>query len=204
MNAYVYRLDNKYTSEFYFGFRCANKIEPNLDLGKKYFTSSNYVKNRFSDFDITYILEFDSKEEAYYKEQTLIQENWSNPLLINKYVRSGKALSTFNWKPSEELREHWSTVRKGGKHKGANNGRYGKTITVDTSYITEEYRKKCAQTKYGKSNKMSRYIYHTPFGTFDSITKASLASGVIKETLIYRSIKNIKGYSRTLMCESCQ
>ena len=36
---YVYKLVHKETGEFYIGFRCANKVPANEDLGIKYFTS---------------------------------------------------------------------------------------------------------------------------------------------------------------------
>ena len=43
-NPYVYKITHKETNQFYIGFRCANKVQANLDLGFKYFTSSKAVK----------------------------------------------------------------------------------------------------------------------------------------------------------------
>jgi hypothetical protein len=37
---YVYRLDNTITGEFYIGYRAANKVPSEQDLGLKYFTST--------------------------------------------------------------------------------------------------------------------------------------------------------------------
>lgn len=89
---YVYILTNKNTGDFYIGYRSANKVSAINDLGIKYFTSSKHVKNNFSLFEITNLIEFISKEDAYDYEQNLIFESWGNPKLLNKHYNiNGKS-----------------------------------------------------------------------------------------------------------------
>lgn len=42
---YVYKLTHKETGQFYIGFRKANKVNSNQDLGLKYFSSSSELRN---------------------------------------------------------------------------------------------------------------------------------------------------------------
>lgn len=81
--SYVYKCTHKKTAEFYFGFRKANKVPPNEDLGTSYFTSSKKIKNRFSEFYYEVIEEFDDPYEALNLERKLILENIGNPMLLN-------------------------------------------------------------------------------------------------------------------------
>lgn len=192
--AYVYKVVHKETGEFYFGFRCAFKTTPENDLGVVYFTSSKRVKPRFSEFNFYILKKFTSKEEAYQYEYDLIKSEWENPLLLNQYARS--KFTTANWKPSKELKQRWSIVRKGEKHAGKNNGRYGKKIAVDQSFITEEWRKAASERQKGYSNGMSRWTYVTPVGEFESISIASEKCNVNINTLIYRCKTGIQGFSR--------
>jgi hypothetical protein len=85
---YVYRLTHRATGRFYIGFRSKNvklRRHHSDDLGVKYFTSSREItKSTFSEYDSVILGEFDTAEQAYWFEQTSIDENWTNPLLINK------------------------------------------------------------------------------------------------------------------------
>lgn len=83
-NPYVYCVKNKFTNEFYFGYRSANKEVAAADLGVKYFTSSRKVKDKFHEFDITLLTECTSVEEAFRLEQQYIADNWDDPLLLNE------------------------------------------------------------------------------------------------------------------------
>lgn len=88
--SYVYRLENQSTGEFYIGFRSANKVPPEQDLGYKYFSSSKYVKNRFNEFNAVILAEFFDKDAAYAFEQELIFEAWGTLGLLNKCHHHGK------------------------------------------------------------------------------------------------------------------
>jgi hypothetical protein len=81
--SYVYTCTHKETGEFYFGYRCANKVPPIEDLGIYYFTSSKHVKPRFHEFKYEILKEFDNKEDAHKFEQQLIIENKGSPKSLN-------------------------------------------------------------------------------------------------------------------------
>jgi hypothetical protein len=83
---YVYKCTHKFTSEFYFGYRKANKVPAELDLGIVYRTSSKIVKSNFDNYHYEIIAIFYSSADAHMFEQSLIKESWDNPLLLNKAV----------------------------------------------------------------------------------------------------------------------
>lgn len=41
---YVYKLTHKETNQFYIGYRSANRVKSEFDLGFKYFSSSKIIK----------------------------------------------------------------------------------------------------------------------------------------------------------------
>ena len=89
---YVYSGTHKTTKRFYIGVRYGNvrtKTSVFDDFGKKYRTSCKEVKPIFNEFDWTILKLFDNFESALEYEDSLINENWGNPLLINKN-RGGK------------------------------------------------------------------------------------------------------------------
>jgi hypothetical protein len=87
---YVYKLTHKKTGHFYFGYRCKNKVPAEQDLGIHYFTSGKITKKNFSEYDHHIIAEFFDADDAYNFEQSLIHENRSDPLILNKqYVLAG-------------------------------------------------------------------------------------------------------------------
>lgn len=91
---YVYIVRNRVNSKFYIGMRSANKVVAEQDLGIHYFTSSKYVKNNFSDFDIEIKAYFIDQISAFEFENELIKENWGNPLLLNRHYQ--KSMSKFS------------------------------------------------------------------------------------------------------------
>ena len=93
---YVYRLDHPITGEFYIGYRSANKVPAEQDLGHKYFTSSKIVKPRFHEFEYQITAEFFDKSSAYEFEQILLRENWGNGLLLNRNI-SGKMFKEIDY-----------------------------------------------------------------------------------------------------------
>jgi hypothetical protein len=64
----------KNTKYFYIGYRYANREPSSEDFGKKYFTSNNYVKNNFDNFDYIIVAEFFDKKDAHKFETQLIKE----------------------------------------------------------------------------------------------------------------------------------
>lgn len=81
---YVYKLVHRETSEFYIGYRWKNKVCADEDFGTIYKTSSKYVKPKFDEFDGSIVAEFYNDEDAYWFEQSLIEENFRDPLILNK------------------------------------------------------------------------------------------------------------------------
>lgn len=94
--AYVYKLIHKITKEYYYGYRYANiKLQLNSsdDLGKVYFTSSEYInESNFHEYTVEIIAEFFNPDYAYDHEQTLIRENWGDPLLLNRHHESNGSM----------------------------------------------------------------------------------------------------------------
>lgn len=83
---YVYICTHLQTKEFYIGYREANTLPSHLDL-PEYRTSSKVVHPFFENYEWLIVAEFMNGEDAYDFEQKLIQENWGDPLLINKQYR---------------------------------------------------------------------------------------------------------------------
>lgn len=116
---YVYRLDNPITGEFYIGYRAANKVPSEQDLGLKYFTSAPKVKLCFSKFQTLIIAEFFEPNDAYDYEQYLIYCNLGNPLMLNKkcYYKSKSRFNNTNSRHSDETRLKISNNATGKKRK---------------------------------------------------------------------------------------
>lgn len=91
-NAYVYKITNKITNQFYFGFRFANKslnLSPKDDLWKVYFTSSSYVhelidKLGIGSFETEIVFDHQDEHVCFIHEQSLIKKNVGNSLMMNK------------------------------------------------------------------------------------------------------------------------
>lgn len=108
---YVYLLIHKEDKRFYIGSRRANKYPPEIDL-PKYKTSSKYVKEiGFENFDYFILVTFpfeDGKLDALKTEQLLIQENWSDPLIINKSVFVGDTINIKrSGKNKNKIKKFW-------------------------------------------------------------------------------------------------
>ena len=135
---YVYKLTHKETGEFYIGVRYGNTCPAELDLGKRYFTSSKIVKPKFNEFNYEILKEFNDSLSAIDYEKNLIEENWSNPLILNKaVVQSDKWRCTGH---TEETKRKMSETKKG---KPPNNK--GKTLREETK---QKIREKSLQYKH--------------------------------------------------------
>lgn len=143
IDSYTYRVTNKVTGQFYYGYRYKNQklnIEPENDLWMTYFTSSNRIKNDIKKYGkdsfVTNIIyrNLDSVK-CWQQEQIEIQKEWNNPLLLN-----GKYHDPDN--PNIEIFRRVNllleTTRK--KMSAAGKGRPK----------TEEHRKKIAVANTGK------------------------------------------------------
>lgn len=109
---YVYRLDNSITGEFYIGFREANTRLPELDIGVKYKTSSKYVKPRFSEFSITILAVFYSREDAYWFEQDTIKENFKTKGCLNKSYNNYRTGKVFSYSINSNSKEAMAKISK--------------------------------------------------------------------------------------------
>jgi hypothetical protein len=112
-NAYVYMAFNIESDEFYFGFRCANKVKPEDDIGVKYFSSAKYVSDIKDKFDWIILDEFKNADDAYFKEQQYIHKHWNNPKLLNRSVNIN-AKQSFKVKKHSDSAKHKMSVAKVG------------------------------------------------------------------------------------------
>lgn len=112
---YVYKLTHKETNEFYFGYRCANKVPASDDLGIYYFTSSKTVSKRFEEFRYEVLKEFNNKNDAYWYEQSLIESQWKQDGLLNKKYQadSGRGMFRQSGPLTEEHKRKISLAQKG-------------------------------------------------------------------------------------------
>ena len=95
---YVYKLTNDLTQEFYFGYRYQNvrlQLLPQDDIGKRYFTSSKYIKPVFNNFRIEILSTFQTREEAYNFEQQLISDHIKNSKCLNRHCQLDRGHGTF-------------------------------------------------------------------------------------------------------------
>ena len=145
---YVYRLDHPVTGEFYIGYRCANKVPAEEDLGHKYFTSSKSVKSRFSEFNYHIVAEFFDKSSAYDHEQLLIAESWSDDLLLNKSCYSGKKKFARTGEHTPESIEKQKKTKSSWSDSKKN--RFSKTM----SSIVKQYHDKLSDED--KQNRLSK------------------------------------------------
>jgi hypothetical protein len=89
---YTYVLTHKTTGHFYIGYREQNvkyNRSSHDDIGIKYFTSCPKIKkHNFHEYNTLIVYEGFDSEAAFEYEQSLIKENWGNPLLLNKMMVS--------------------------------------------------------------------------------------------------------------------
>lgn len=89
---YVYKLIHKFTKQFYYGYREANKVPSYLDLGIIYFSSSDIIRDMgFANFEYEIIAEFYLGEDAYDFENRRIEAEFNDPLCLNQvFSKDGK------------------------------------------------------------------------------------------------------------------
>lgn len=124
IDAYVYRVTNTVTGEFYYGYRYRNQtlnILPENDIWVKYFTSSNRIKKDIkqynkSAFTVEIIYKNTNSLECWKQEQLSIKSSWGNPLLLNgKYHEPDSNVEIYRRVniTSEKSRKKMSLASKG-------------------------------------------------------------------------------------------
>ena len=99
--SYVYKITIKETNQFYFGYRKANKCIPEEDFLIKYFSSSKIINEIIATNGIDSItgeiVYTDTDHNAtYWKEQSLIEQHYTNPLILNQhYQKTNKGFKMF-------------------------------------------------------------------------------------------------------------
>jgi hypothetical protein len=88
---YVYRCTERSTGKFYIGYRFKNTLPADEDFGTVYFTSNQYVKKNFVNFDYEIIAEFPDRKSAFAFETKLIKETKCvNQINANKHNKLKK------------------------------------------------------------------------------------------------------------------
>lgn len=156
MKPYTYLIKHRPTGKVYYGFRSANKVDPDQDLWKYYFTSSPKVQQLIEEtgadsFDVEIRKVFETKEQAVSWETRVLRrcrvledDRWINQNVAGYIVpteESRKKISEYHkGKPKSE--EHKLNLSKSQKGKSKN-------------YIqTEEHRRKNSLANSGKNNPM--------------------------------------------------
>lgn len=112
--SYVYKLIHKTTNQFYFGYRCSNKLPPEQDIFIYQSSSKKIREMGFHNFTVEIISTFEDKNAAYDYEQKLIYENFKDPNILNKIVFHNKKRFV-NHGHTEETKHKMSKTRKGIK-----------------------------------------------------------------------------------------
>jgi len=158
MKPYTYLIKHRPTGKVYYGFRCANRVEPHEDLWKHYFTSSPKIQQLIEEtgagsFDTEIRRVFETKEAAISWEtrvltrcKVLHDDCWINQNVAGYIVptkESRKKISDFH-KDRPKSNEHKQNLSKSQK---------GKT-KVNSKNQTPEYRALMSKLKSGPNNPM--------------------------------------------------
>ena len=163
----TYIIQDENLGKFYFGARWANTTykDPDKrrlakdDMGIKYFTSSNAIKDLgYKNFKYEILGEFATKQEAYIAEQRKIKSYWGDPLLLNKHyvdVDNGHQHFCCNGH-SNETKENFRTIRKNKTWTkeernafscpGSKNGMFGRKHTKSARKAQSDARRGCITT----------------------------------------------------------
>ncbi len=154
MKPYTYLIKHRPTGKVYYGYRSANKVDPQEDLWKHYFTSSPGVQKLIEEtgtdsFDVEIRRTFETKEQASNWETRVLRRcgvledaRWINQNIAGYVVptaESNKKISDY-WKGKPKSEEQIEKIRKGniGKNKG--------------KVQTEEHRRKNSEANKGSNN----------------------------------------------------
>ena len=169
MKPYTYLIKHKPTGLVYYGFRSANKVDPEQDLWNKYFTSSTKVKLLLEEtgadsFDVEIRKTFDTQEQAVEWETKVLRrckvledDRWVNQNIAGYVIpteESNKKISDY-WKGKPKSEEQKLKIKHGNQGQkrpwakdnlpkdvsGANNGMYGKQHSDNTKRKISEANK---------------------------------------------------------------
>jgi hypothetical protein len=158
MKPYTYLIKHRPSGKVYYGFRCANKVEPHDDLWKHYFTSSPTIQQLIEttgvdSFDIEIRRVFETKEQAIAWEtrvltrcKVLHDDRWLNKNVAGYIVpteESNKKISDYH-KDRPKTDEHKKNLSESQKGKPK----------VNSKNKTPEYRALMSKLKSGKNNPM--------------------------------------------------
>ena len=173
MKPYTYLIKHRPSGKVYYGYRSANRVEPDQDLWKHYFTSSPGVQKLIEetgadsfDFEVRKI--FESKEQAVSWETRVLRrcrvlndDRWINQNVAGYIVptkESRKKISDYHKGKSKTI-EHKEKIRQGnlGKKKPPRGDEYRKLMSALKSGINNPmYGKGCTPeraAKIGAANK---------------------------------------------------
>ncbi len=158
MKPYTYLIKHRPTGKVYYGYRSANRVDPQQDLWKHYFTSSPGVQKLIEEtgadsFDVEVRKTFETKEQAVAWEAKVLRRckvlhnsRWLNQNVAGYIVpteESRKKISEYH-KDKPKSEEHKQRIRIAQKGKPKKS----------TIYQSEEYRKKMSILKSGPGNAM--------------------------------------------------
>lgn len=156
MKPYTYLIKHRPSGKVYYGFRCANRVEPHEDLWKHYFTSSPKIQQLIEEtgaasFDTEIRRVFETKEQAVAWEtrvltrcKVLHDDRWINQNVAGYIVpteESRKKISDYHKdKPKTDEHKQNLSISQKGKPK------------VNSKNQTPEYRALMSTLKSGKNN----------------------------------------------------
>jgi hypothetical protein len=175
MKPYTYLVKHRPSGKVYYGFRCANKVEPHEDLWKHYFTSSPTIQQLIEttgvdSFDTEIRQVFETKEQAIAWEtrvltrcKVLHDDRWLNQNVAGYIVpteESRKKISDYH-KDKPKSEEHKEKIRQGniGKKRPPRGKEYralmstlksGKNNPRYGAEVSEETRRRISEAKKGK------------------------------------------------------
>lgn len=151
---YVYKLTHRDTGEYYIGYREANKKPARLDLGQEYFSSGKITKENFYQFRPEILQEFDTGDDAYDYEQSLIKNNRKDPLLLNKRYDSGEGLRfIFRGPHTDETKKKISSCGRGRRYTLSDSSKQKiQEAARKRPRPSQQTKNKIAQSRIGKTH----------------------------------------------------
>ena len=229
MKPYTYLIKHRPSGKVYYGFRAANRVEPEQDLWQHYFTSSPGVQQLIEEtgkdsFDIEIRRVFETKEQAVVWETRVLRRckvlhdsRWINQNVAGYIVpteESRKKISDYH-KDKPKSEEHKEKIRQGniGKKKPPRNDEYRalmsklKSGSNNPRYgadVSQETRRKISEAKKGKQIAHNKGVPMTEEQKAKiKATKLSNPTKISAEAIARRSEK-LRGQQREkLYCEHC-
>jgi len=206
---YVYMVVNKFTNEFYIGYREGNKLPASQDI-LLYKTSSKKVRPNFHNFTPFIIAEFftaTARDDAYWFEQELIENHIKDPLCLNEYfINKSQGRKKFKSKIGKKCKDETRKKISNTKNTidpvtGLTNAQKSNLKVAEKRKVTDSYKSAAIRGNITKEKNNSNIIggqkASITKNTIDPITgltNAQLAGLKIKETLL--TVDNESGSTR--------